>query len=124
VREKRISAPQFSILTPLPGTSLFARFRGQLITDNYDMFDFMHCVLPTRLALEDFYSEFCSLYRTAYQTVGVLPFGRVGTLIKGLVKRQFTLRHIAAVLKAMRDLGCPSKYLKEHELLLENRQPT
>jgi radical SAM superfamily enzyme YgiQ (UPF0313 family) len=61
--EKSIIYPQFTILTPLPGTDLYAERYGELVTRDYRMFDALHAVLPTRLAREDFYKEFAGLYR-------------------------------------------------------------
>jgi len=61
--EKSIIYPQFTILTPLPGTDLYAERYGELVTHDYRMFDALHAVLPTRLAREDFYKEFAGLYR-------------------------------------------------------------
>lgn len=55
----------FAVLTPLPGTEFFAEVQDQLITRDYDLFDFIHTVLPTRLPLEEFYREYGRLYRTA-----------------------------------------------------------
>ncbi len=55
--------PQFTILTPLPGTDLYEEKRGDLVTHDYRLFDALHAVLPTRLPREEFYKEFASLYR-------------------------------------------------------------
>lgn len=60
----------FSILTPLPGTQLFYEQKDNLITRNYDLFDFMHTVLPTKLPLKDFYREVYHLnIRTAKMNI-------------------------------------------------------
>ncbi len=55
--------PQFTILTPLPGTDLYAERRHELVTTDYRLFDALHAVLPTRLDHETFYKEFAALYR-------------------------------------------------------------
>ena len=63
-REKRgIIYPQFTILTPLPGTDFYEERRHELITTDYQLFDALHAVLPTRLSREEFYKEFAGLYR-------------------------------------------------------------
>lgn len=63
-RESRgIIYPQFTILTPLPGTDLYERRKGELVTQDYRLFDALHAVLPTRLPREVFYKEFAGLYR-------------------------------------------------------------
>jgi radical SAM superfamily enzyme YgiQ (UPF0313 family) len=60
---KEIIYPQFTILTPLPGTDLYQEKYGQLVTHDYRLFDALHAVLPTRLPREEFYKEFSGLYR-------------------------------------------------------------
>jgi len=53
----------FSVLTPLPGTDLWASASQNLTTDNWEMFDIVHAVLPTKLPLKDFYEEYSRLWR-------------------------------------------------------------
>ena len=60
---KGIIYPQFTILTPLPGTDLYEERCDELVTHDYRLFDALHAVLPTHLAREEFYKEFASLYR-------------------------------------------------------------
>jgi len=55
----------FAVLTPLPGTDLYADVRTRMLTHDYDTFDFLHTLLPTTLPLEDFYAELTRLYRRA-----------------------------------------------------------
>ncbi|MFC2029671.1 B12-binding domain-containing radical SAM protein [Chloroflexota bacterium] len=55
----------FATLTPLPGTDFYEKVRGQMITHNYDYFDFVHTLLPTALPLKDFYREYYRLYQKA-----------------------------------------------------------
>lgn len=62
VRRLKISFPQFSVLTPLPGTQFFREKLGELTTRNYELFDFLHSVLPTRLPTRQFYAEVARLY--------------------------------------------------------------
>ena len=61
--ERGIIYPQFTILTPLPGTDLYGERYGELVTHDYRLFDALHAVLPTRLPREEFYKEFAGLYR-------------------------------------------------------------
>jgi radical SAM superfamily enzyme YgiQ (UPF0313 family) len=58
--------PIFTILTPLPGTLLYEERKGELLTNNYEYYDFMHSVLPTKLPADEFYTYFVDLYRTFY----------------------------------------------------------
>jgi radical SAM superfamily enzyme YgiQ (UPF0313 family) len=60
---KGVIYPQFTILTPLPGTDLYRQRYGELVTHDYRLFDALHAVLPTRLPREEFYKEFAGLYR-------------------------------------------------------------
>jgi hopanoid C-3 methylase len=62
VRDHRVTFPQFTILTPLPGTDLFEQRFHDMITHNYERFDFLHTVLPTKLPLEEFYANVARLY--------------------------------------------------------------
>lgn len=55
----------FTVLTPLPGTDLYEQSKEQLITSNWDYFDFIHTVLPTKLSLKEFYDEYYKLSRQA-----------------------------------------------------------
>jgi hopanoid C-3 methylase len=53
----------FPVLTPLPGTDLYSEVKDNLITSNYDYFDFFHTLLPTTLPMNDFYRELTTLYK-------------------------------------------------------------
>ena len=63
VSEKKITHTQFTVLTPLPGTSLYRQRFDDLLTHDYSCFDTLHAVLPTRLPREQFYQNFANLYR-------------------------------------------------------------
>ena len=60
---KGVIYPQFTVLTPLPGTDLYEQRKHELVTRDYRLFDALHAVLPTRLPREEFYKEFAALYR-------------------------------------------------------------
>lgn len=53
----------FSILTPLPGTDLWSQASQRVVVDNWEMYDIVHAVLPTKLPLEEFYAEYSGLWR-------------------------------------------------------------
>ena len=61
--ERAIIYPQFTILTPLPGTEFYEQKKHELLTTDYRLFDALHSVLPTRLPRDEFYKEFAALYR-------------------------------------------------------------
>lgn len=66
MRHLNLKVPLFAILTPLPGTALFDEVKERITTNDYQLFDLLHAVLPTRLPLTEFYQEFVSLYQKAY----------------------------------------------------------
>lgn len=59
----------FTVLTPLPGTELYAARESELTTHDYGYYDVMHAVLPTRLPLGRFYERVAALYRRALADV-------------------------------------------------------
>lgn len=64
-QELGIECPQFTILTPLPGTPDYdnAKKDGLLITEDPAMYDFFHWVVPTTLPPEEMYGQIARLYR-------------------------------------------------------------
>lgn len=64
----------FAVLTPLPGTDLYASIRERMISHEFAFFDFIHTLLPTRLPLEEFYEEYYRLYRTAVPFRNAMAF--------------------------------------------------
>ncbi len=90
----------FSVLTPLPGTELWAEAKDRVTTHDWEMFDIIHAVLPTKLPLEEFYREYSRLWRhvlevryasrgkarTYFQLGAALATGRVslGSVRKGM----------------------------------------
>ena len=77
----------FTILTPLPGTDLYHEKKKEMITSDYEHFDFVHSVLPTRLPIEEFYGNFVELYKKCYSS------GREGqsTISKNMVDQVFSV---------------------------------
>ena len=66
VERYNLTHPVFTILSPFPGTDLYNMVKETLITEGFELIDFFHTVLPTRLPLDEFYEEFLGLYRRAY----------------------------------------------------------
>jgi radical SAM superfamily enzyme YgiQ (UPF0313 family) len=69
-RDLGLGLATFPVLTPLPGTDLYDQVRDEMITHNYDYFDFIHTLLPTRLPLKAFYEAYHRLYSSA------IPWGK------------------------------------------------
>nr|MBC7243871.1 cobalamin B12-binding domain-containing protein [Chloroflexota bacterium] len=72
VRRLKITFPQFTILTPLPGTEFFKEKLNELTTRNYELFDFLHSVLPTRLPTKQFYENMARLYASTMMSISEL----------------------------------------------------
>jgi radical SAM superfamily enzyme YgiQ (UPF0313 family) len=69
-RDLGLGLATFPVLTPLPGTDLYDQVRGEMIMHNYDYFDFIHTLLPTKLPLKTFYEAYHRLYSSA------IPLGK------------------------------------------------
>ena len=91
VHEYNIEFPQFTILTPLPGTGQWATTEHKLLTKAHQFFDFLHSVLPTRLSPQRFYEEYAALWRT-------VGGGGVGRAKKMLQEVSTTRRSVARFL--------------------------
>ncbi len=119
----------FSILTPLPGTDLWETAQRNLTTDNWEMFDIIHAVLPTRLPLDEFYEEYSHLWRhvlevryrergkarTYLQMGAALATGKVslGALRKGMnIAKVFS--HPSTFLRAHREGRSGAGNAKKH----------
>lgn len=61
-RKMEFTFLSFAVLTPLPGADLYEEVKGNLITTDYDLFDFIHTQLPTKLPLKEFFNNLNSLY--------------------------------------------------------------
>lgn len=60
VRQFALSVPEIvhlTVITPYPGTEIWATDSRKLTTRDYRLFDIQHAVLPTRLPLKRFYEE-------------------------------------------------------------------
>jgi hopanoid C-3 methylase HpnR len=56
-----------SVNTPYPGTESWLTEERRLQSRDYRLFDIQHCVLPTKLPLEEFYEELVTTQRAIYQ---------------------------------------------------------
>ena len=114
VKRLKIKTLQFTVLTPLPGTELFAQVKEKIVCKNRDLFDGLHAVLPTKLPLPDFYKEFSKLYASVFESSVV---GRAG--IRNALSRfrrgQFSLSHLRKLTKAGKMLTDHKCYLAGHK---------
>jgi radical SAM superfamily enzyme YgiQ (UPF0313 family) len=56
----------FTVLTPLPGTELYDENYDRFAIRDYDFFDHVHSILPTKLARKEFYRQVARLYTRSY----------------------------------------------------------
>ena len=63
-----LTHPVFTILTPFPGTELFEKRKPKLTNWNYELFDFCHSLLPTKLPIKIFHECLANLYWRCYGT--------------------------------------------------------
>jgi radical SAM superfamily enzyme YgiQ (UPF0313 family) len=100
VRRLGLKFPFFSVLTPLPGSPLFAEMEDCLTTANYEFFDLAHAVTPTRLPPAEFYQEFARLWKGAYPPWKIAVF-RLAMALRDLLSRR---GGIAVTQRALTDI--------------------
>src|SRR5262245_42213416 len=54
VDNRNLGLPLYFILTPFPGTVTYEKMKDQIIEPNYDYYDLLHSVLPTKMNLQDY----------------------------------------------------------------------
>lgn len=106
----KLYSPSLTILTPVPGTDLFRRLKEKLTTQNLELFDFVHAVLPTRLSLEEFYREFCELYKIGYLHIGL---GWEG--LSALIRRFGSFPQFWKMTRSALVMGDEAYYLSGHK---------
>ena len=92
VEGMNLSHPVFTVLTPFPGTDLYEKRFKDLTTNNYEMFDIFHSVLPTRMPLPEFYENFINLYRKAYLKKGNNFLSE--DMVNAMVKKFIDVHHL------------------------------
>jgi len=110
ILDRKLYSPSLTILTPLPGTELFSRVKEKLVTSNYELFDYVHAVLPTKLKLDDFYREFTELYKTGYAWSQIGWEGAAAIL-----RNAFAVSHLVLMLRSALDSVNPQNYLAGHD---------
>lgn len=111
VHSLKICFPIYTVLTPLPGTAFFQEKFKELRTLNYEVFDFLHTVLPTKLPLQEFYSNMARLYsdttmglrelkqRVKSGRISISSLGRIREVLRDVTNSQAYLKSIEPVLK-------------------------
>lgn len=71
VLRQKIELPMHTVLTPLPGTSLYRQLQGQIVNHDLDYYTLTNAVLPTRLPEELFYRRYANLLSEGHQSAKV-----------------------------------------------------
>ncbi len=99
VRKLDLRYASFAVLTPFPGTALHAEREKELLSQRPELFDLLHSLLPTKLPLPEFYSEFAALYDRAlplrHRLGGLRRYGLGGSLR--------ILRHTPRIMRGIRN---------------------
>ncbi len=106
----------FSILTPLPGTDLWDTAKTQVKTHQWEMFDIVHTVLPTKLPLDDFYAEYSRLWRHTLD-VRYRTRGRMRTYVQlgaALATGKVSLHNVRRGLGMAKTFSKPETFLRAH----------
>jgi radical SAM superfamily enzyme YgiQ (UPF0313 family) len=106
VEQNNLIHPVFTILSPFPGTDLYNMVKETLITEGFELIDFFHSVLPTKLPLDEFYKEFLGLYRRAYPFKNFIKaiLQRKGVLSPSMISMNLKIRKRMASLRSHHDL--------------------
>jgi hypothetical protein len=105
----KLYSPSLTILTPLPGTELFARVKEKLVITIYELFDYVHAVLPTNLKLPDFYKEFTDLYKAGYAWL------KIGWEVQAILQNAFSVSHLVSMKRSAWASMEPTNYLADHK---------
>jgi radical SAM superfamily enzyme YgiQ (UPF0313 family) len=108
----------FSILTPLPGTDLWDTAKQNVNTDDWEMFDIVHTVLPTTLPLDEFYAEYSRLWRHVLD-LRYRTRGRMKTYVQlgaALATRKVTLKAVRNGMNIAKVFSRPETFLKAHRV--------
>jgi radical SAM superfamily enzyme YgiQ (UPF0313 family) len=107
----------FSILTPLPGTDLWDTAKQQVVTHDWEMYDIVHTVLPTKLPLDEFYSEYSGLWRHALD-VRYRYRGKMRTYFQlgaALATRKVTFGAVRKGMNIAKVFSDPQTFLRAHQ---------
>jgi radical SAM superfamily enzyme YgiQ (UPF0313 family) len=123
VREHEIAFPQYTVLTPLPGTPLTDGLieTGQLVPENLksQLLDFLHASTATTLPLNKFYERMASLYRTTGVRSSASLYRRM--VRNGVLSREWLQTDMGRRVRAFfEDLCKVDTYTYAHRLLGED----
>lgn len=85
IRELNLDYLGLAVLTPLPGTDYYEEVKEKLLTKNYDYYDLIHTLLPTKLPVKEFYKQYVKLLNKS-----IAPKKRFALLKKYSLKELIT----------------------------------
>jgi len=112
VLRMEITIPQFTVLTPIPGTAFFQEKHEEITTHNYQVFDFLHSVLPTKLPIEEFYSNMARLYSST--TMGWRE------LMRRVRSGEISPQSLKRLKEILGELTNPQAYLRDSQIAWEH----
>lgn len=63
IKKHELYLSTISILTPMPGTQQYEKYKDRIVTDDYRKWDFVHLTIePTKMSKMSFYFKFYQLY--------------------------------------------------------------
>jgi radical SAM superfamily enzyme YgiQ (UPF0313 family) len=107
----------FSVLTPLPGTDLWDSVKKDVTTNDWEMYDIVHAVLPTKLPLDEFYAEYSALWQHALN-VRYKMRGKMRTYVQlgaALATGKVSLNNVRRGLGMAKTFSNPETFLRAHE---------
>ena len=115
-----IAFPQFTVLTPLPGTRLTDRLvasgKLELSKLQFPLLDFLHAAVPTRLPLRRFYEKVAQLYARTSMEGNLTLYRRA--LHNGVINREWLRSDMGRKVRAVfAQLADPESYLRAHRML-------
>ncbi len=122
VRKLEIAFPQYTVLTPLPGTVLTEQWVRQgvlkLAEWRHELLDFLHTTVRPRLPLRRFYELMAMLYSTTSMGSNLRVYRRA--LRNGVISREWLQSELGRRVRALLEpLSDPDSYLKAHRALGE-----
>ena len=100
VQELEIDQPIFSILTPFPGTKLYDEEKDKILTSNYEFYDGMHALTPTKLPTHKFYQLYADLFHKSYpkrKVIKKLLKGKISFSLTQAIAQKRYLKQLAEV---------------------------
>ncbi len=107
----------FTVLTPLPGTDLWDEVAADVVAEDWEMFDIIHTVLPTKLPLEEFYQEFSDLWKWALE-VRYRERGKAQTylgMLAALATGKVSLSSLRKGMNIAKVFSEPQTFLNAHQ---------